>query len=68
MAIQIAQQLQVEPKYVLYLGDTGTDMQTARDSGMFALGALWGFRAAEELMVNGAKALVAHPVEVLQLL
>ena len=68
MARQIAEQLQVEPKNVLYLGDTGTDMKTARDSGMFALGALWGFRAAEELMANGAKALVAHPMEVLQFL
>ena len=66
MAIQIAEQLQVDPKNVLYLGDTGTDMKTARDSGMFALGALWGFRTAEELMANGAKALVAHPMEVLQ--
>jgi len=68
MAIQIAQQLQVEPKNVLYLGDTGTDMKTARDSGMFAVGALWGFRMAEELMANGAQALVEHPMEVLQLL
>ena len=68
MAIQIARQLQVEPKYLLYLGDTGTDMKTARGAGMFAVGALWGFRTAEELEAAGADLLVEHPVEVLHLL
>jgi phosphoglycolate phosphatase len=52
----------------LYLGDTGTDMKTARGAGMFPVGALWGFRAAEELNDTGAKVLVAHPSEVLQFL
>ena len=68
MAIQIAQQLQVEPEHVLYLGDTGTDMKTARGSGMLAVGALWGFRAAGELKAAGAQVMVKHPLEVLQLL
>jgi phosphoglycolate phosphatase len=52
----------------LYLGDTGTDMKTARGAGMFPVGALWGFRTAEELKDTGAEVLVEHPSEVLQLL
>ena len=68
LAIEISQQLRVPADKFLYLGDTGTDMKTARGAGMFAVGALWGFRTAEELKDTGAEVLVAHPSEVLQLL
>jgi phosphoglycolate phosphatase len=68
LAIEISQQLRVPADKFLYLGDTGTDMKTAKGAGMFAVGALWGFRTAEELKDTGAEVLVAHPSEVLQLL
>ena len=68
LAIEISQQLRVPAEKFLYLGDTGTDMKTARGAGMLPVGALWGFRTAEELKDNGAEVLVAHPSEVLQLL
>lgn len=67
-AIQISQELRVPPEQFLYLGDTGTDMRTAKGAGMFAVGALWGFRTAEELMSSGAQVLVEHPREVLKIL
>jgi phosphoglycolate phosphatase len=68
LALEISQQLRVPADKFLYLGDTGTDMKTARGAGMFAIGALWGFRTAEELKDSGAEVLVAHPSEVLQFL
>ena len=68
LAIEISQQLRVPADKFLYLGDTGTDMKTARGAGMFPVGALWGFRTAEELKDTGAEVLVAHPSEVLQFL
>ena len=52
----------------LYVGDTDTDMQTAVSAGMFPVGALWGFRPAEELTRHGAKVLIASPGELLGLL
>ncbi len=67
-AIQIARDLGVPPAEFLYLGDTNTDMKTAVSAGMFAVGALWGFRTADELLANGAKVLVKTPQEVLKLL
>jgi len=66
LAIQTARQLRVSPERFLYLGDTGTDMRTAQSAGMFAVGALWGFRSADELTECGAQALVEHPGEVLR--
>ena len=52
----------------LYLGDTGTDMRTACGAGMHPVGALWGFRTAEELRENGARALIEKPGELLGLI
>jgi phosphoglycolate phosphatase len=67
-AIDIARQLNIPANKFLYLGDTNTDMQTAKAAGMYAVGALWGFRQADELLANGAKALVSSPDEVVDIL
>lgn len=67
-AVAIARQLGVDPGRFLYLGDTDTDMQTARAAGMYAVGVAWGFRPVEELRENGAQAIVAAPPDVLDLL
>ena len=53
---------------MVYLGDTSTDMQTANAAGMYAVGATWGFRTAEELTEHGAKVLIDHPRQLLDLL
>ncbi len=67
-ALQIAKQLSVPPAQWLYLGDTNTDMHTARAAGMHAVGVLWGFRDREELVKSGAEHIVAWPEQVLALL
>lgn len=67
-AIQITSDLKITPEHFLYVGDTNTDMQTATAAGMYAVGALWGFRTADELLVNGAKVLIEKPAELLKLL
>jgi phosphoglycolate phosphatase len=67
-AMEIAQRLRISPADFLYIGDTNTDMRTANASGMFAAGALWGFRTADELLQSGAKTLLREPADVLQLL
>ena len=56
----------VTPADVLYLGDSGVDMRTAKAAGMKALGALWGFRGEAELREAGADALLASPLDLLQ--
>ncbi len=67
-ALRIAGLLRREPADFLYVGDTNTDMQTARAARMFAIGALWGFRSADELKKNGAQALLSVPMELCPLL
>jgi phosphoglycolate phosphatase len=60
-ALEIADRLGLAPEAFLYLGDTNVDMQTANRAGMFAVGVLWGFREAHELLENGARILIHHP-------
>ena len=67
-ALEIAGEMGCPPEDICYLGDTGTDMQTARRAGMFPVGALWGFRSAEELKEHGAEHLIRHPPELLAFL
>ena len=66
-ALAVAEAMGVSPGEVLYLGDTSTDMCCARNAGMFPVGALWGFRTAEELAGSGAARLLARPMDLLSL-
>ena len=67
-AVESAKLLGVDPEHILFLGDTGIDMKTAVSAGMFPVGALWGFRNKEELIENGAKVVIQHPVDLLKLI
>lgn len=58
----------VSPEEVLYVGDSGVDMQTASRAGVPGVGALWGFRSAAELLENGASYLAERPAEILAML
>ncbi|HVP89607.1 MAG TPA: HAD family hydrolase [Terriglobales bacterium] len=64
-ALGIARGLEIAPAEAVFLGDTNIDMMTATGAGMLPVGALWGFRTAEELRAGGAAALLASPLELL---
>lgn len=66
-AVSIARTLAVPAEQFLYVGDTNTDMQTAVCAGMYPVGALWGFRTADELLANGAQTLIERPQDLLKL-
>lgn len=45
----ILRQLEADPASTLYVGDSGVDMETARNAGLPACGVTWGFRSRQEL-------------------
>ncbi len=57
--------LGVRPEDTLYIGDSGVDMQTAKNAGLTAAGVTWGFRSREILLENGADLLADHPAQLL---
>lgn len=64
-ALAIAANMKLPPEEFLYLGDTDTDMKTANNAKMYAIGASWGFRTKEELKTNGAQVIIDDPLELL---
>ena len=65
-AFEILDILGLPPEEVLYVGDSGTDMQTATAAGLKSVGALWGFRDKKELVDNGAGILAEQPLDILR--
>ncbi len=58
----------VSAEDVLYVGDTGVDMRTAANAGVESVGVTWGFRGRDELLSNGARHIISHPSEILNLI
>lgn len=53
---------------VLYVGDSGVDIETAAAARVRSAGVTWGFRDRQELVEAGAQHLVDHPRELIGLL
>ena len=66
-ALFVAAQLGVMPASICYVGDSDVDMKTAIAAGFYPVGVGWGFRPKEELIQNGAKCLIDHPIELLSI-
>jgi phosphoglycolate phosphatase len=67
-ALYISLVMGIGPEQCLYIGDTGTDMRTAKNAGMPSAGVLWGFRDEKELHENGAQWIARHPREILDII
>jgi phosphoglycolate phosphatase len=67
-ALEISKNLQIKTEEIIYVGDTGIDMQTAKNANMLAVGVLWGYRPKEELITNGAKHVLQNPLDLIDIL
>ncbi len=56
------------PNTILYVGDSGIDMETAKAAGVESVGVTWGFRSREELEESGADHIVDSPREIVAFL
>lgn len=65
-ALKISKVFRISPRNIIYVGDTKTDMQTAKAAKMFAVGVTWGFRSKAELLSHGADSIINHPRELLK--
>jgi phosphoglycolate phosphatase len=68
MALQIAEAWMLKPEQVGFLGDSDVDIMTAHNAGMISIGAEWGFRGKEELVLSGAQILLKQPLDLLNYL
>lgn len=59
----VLQELQVDRKNAVYIGDSEVDIETAKNAEMQAILVSWGFRDVEFLQERGAKQIVAATEE-----
>jgi phosphoglycolate phosphatase len=62
-AMFLARKLQITPEYILFIGDSMVDMQTAENAGMISVGVTWGFRTKQELLENNAQLIIDRPMD-----
>lgn len=55
----------VNKKDVLYIGDSGVDIECAKRACVESIGVTWGFRSVVELRKAYADHIVTHPAEIL---
>ena len=61
---EILEKFGVEKDECLYFGDTNTDMLTAHNAGVTAVGVTWGFRPRSELEEYGADIIIDSAAEI----
>ncbi len=65
--LEILSRCGMKKKECLYFGDTNTDMITAHNAGVTAVGVTWGFRPRAELTECGADIIIDDPAEIPEL-
>jgi phosphoglycolate phosphatase len=61
---EILEKFGAEKKECLYFGDTNTDMLTAHNAGVTAVGVTWGFRPRTELEEYRADVIIDSAKEI----
>ena len=64
---EILSDVNIPRERVLYVGDSGVDIETAHRAGIKAVGVTWGFRSRSELETAGADRIVDRAEEILDL-
>lgn len=62
----ILAQYPVAKKDILYIGDSGIDMETAKRACVEAIGVSWGFRSVSELRRANADYIITQPSQLLE--
>ena len=60
--------MKIGKEEALYVGDSDTDMLTAKNAGIRAVGCLWGYRDLKTLQESGADILLSKPEDLLNCL
>jgi len=62
-SLSIAEEFNIAPEQIAFIGDTQVDIETAKQAGMHPVGVTWGFRSKEDLIEAGAKTIIETPLE-----
>ncbi|MFV8391938.1 HAD family hydrolase [Flavobacterium sp. LB2P6] len=66
--VEISKHFGLKAEEIIFIGDSGIDMQTATNANMYAVGVSWGYRPEAELLSNGAKHVLNQPADLMAIL
>lgn len=67
-AFNITNALNIKANEIVFVGDTPTDIKTAKNAGMISIGVSWGYRSVEELQDADANFIAKTPEHLTKLL
>ena len=67
-ADEIVEKMRLDKSEVLYVGDSESDVKTAKNAKLKVVGCLWGFRDLQTLTEAGADIIIKEPKELLNYL
>lgn len=67
MVNNVIEELNVEKTDCIFVGDSDTDIITAKNAELKSIGVLWGFRDREVLEKSGADFVISQPEDILKL-
>lgn len=65
---KVLAEFQLKPEECIYVGDSDTDIDTAKNAGMLPVSVTWGFRRRDFLIEHGAEHFADTPAELLNYL
>lgn len=65
IVFEVLQHCPTSKSEVLYVGDSGIDMETARRACVESVGVTWGYRPRHDLVANYADHIVSNPDDIL---
>lgn len=67
VVFSILAQVKLPKTDVLYVGDSGIDMETARRACLDSVGVTWGFRPEKELNESRANCIISNPADIVDI-
>lgn len=67
-ALNISQALNIPTNEIIFVGDTPTDIKTAKNANMTSIGVSWGYRNVEELLLAKADFIAKTPEHLTKLI
>ena len=66
LCMRVLQEFGLGPEKCIYVGDSDTDIDTARNAGMLPVSVTWGFRRKAFLIEHGAEHFAEKPADLLR--
>ncbi len=66
LAMEISKKMGLNPEEICFVGDSPTDIETAKNAGMLSIGVTWGFKSVSEIEQASPDYIFNSPYEIIK--